>query len=203
MTPDWHKPVKAVLDYFKLDQVTLVGLSMGGCLVMRAAAREPRVARVIACDILTDFFDVNLRQARPLLRRFLTVLLNLHAAPVVNALVAWSARNSPVTEWGVHQGMHVTGTSSPYAFLQRIRLFQTADVSPPITQDVLLMAGSDDHSVPIEQFYRQMRLLSNARSVTARLFTRAENAQNHCQVGSYGLALRTIVDWLGCPCRSG
>ncbi|MFN0217392.1 MAG: hypothetical protein ACKVP4_01115 [Hyphomicrobium sp.] len=28
------------------------------------------------------------------------------------------------------------------------------------------------------------------------LFTRSENAQNHCQVGNYGLALRTIVTWL-------
>ena len=47
MTPDWHLPVKAVLDHFKLDHVTLVGLSMGGCLVMRAAAFEPRVARPV------------------------------------------------------------------------------------------------------------------------------------------------------------
>ena len=39
-------------------------------------------------------------------------------------------------------------------------------------------------------------MLNNARSITARLFTRSESAQNHCQVGNYGLALGTIVDWL-------
>lgn len=39
-------------------------------------------------------------------------------------------------------------------------------------------------------------MLTNARSVTARLFTREESAQNHCQAGNYGLALRTIVNWL-------
>ncbi len=61
MTLDWHRPVGAVLDHFGLDHVTLLGISLGGCLVMRAAAREPRVARVIANDILTDFLACNLR----------------------------------------------------------------------------------------------------------------------------------------------
>jgi hypothetical protein len=58
------------------------------------------------------------------------------------------------------------------------------------------MAGSEDHYVPAAQWTDQIRMLTAARSVTARLFTRSEWAQNHCQVGNYGLALRTIVDWL-------
>lgn len=58
------------------------------------------------------------------------------------------------------------------------------------------MAGSEDHYVPIKQWHDQIRTLNNARSITARLFTRSESAQNHCQVGNYGLALRTIVNWL-------
>lgn len=196
MTAEWHKPVKAVLDYFELDRVTLVGLSMGGCLVIRAAAFEPRVERVIAYDILTDFFDVNLRQVNPLLRGLLSAQLSLRAAAVVNAMVERVAKKNPVVEWGIQQGMHVTGTSSPYEFLRKTKEFQTADVSALIKQDVLLLAGSEDHYVPVEQFYRQIKTLSNARSITARLFTESESAQNHCQVGNYGLALRTIVNWL-------
>ena len=58
------------------------------------------------------------------------------------------------------------------------------------------MAGSEDHYVPMEQWHHQIRMLKNARSITARLFTRSESAQNHCQVGNYGLALRTIDKWL-------
>jgi hypothetical protein len=34
------------------------------------------------------------------------------------------------------------------------------------------------------------------RSLTARLFTRAEQAQNHCQVGNLELALDVIVTWI-------
>src|SRR6266540_6144049 len=196
MTHEWHKPLKTILDYFQLDRVTLVGLSMGGCLVFRAAAFEPRVERVVAYDILTDFLDVNLRQVNPLLRGLLKALLNLHGSAIVNAMAERVAKKSPVAEWGIQEGMHVTGTSSPYEFFQKIKQFQTVDISPLVKQDVLLLAGSEDHYIPIEQFYQQIKMLRNARSITARLFTRSESAENHCQVGNYGLAMRTIVQWL-------
>jgi alpha-beta hydrolase superfamily lysophospholipase len=196
MTPEWDKPVRAVLDYFRLEAVTLIGLSLGGCLVIRAAAFEPRVERVIAYDIFTDFFEGNLRNMNPTLRGTLATLLKLRAGAMVNTLVARAEKKSPVIEWGVHQGMRVTGTSSPYDFLTMMRRFQTMDVSAQVKQDVLLLGGSQDHYVPVEQFHQQIKLLTNARSVTARLFTASESAQNHCQVGNYGLALRTIVNWL-------
>ena len=65
------------------------------------------------------------------------------------------------------------------------------------------MAGSEDHYIPLEQLHDQMRSLKNAHSITARLFTRGESAQNHCQVGNYGLALMTIVNWLdGMPLKN-
>ena len=196
MTPEWGKPVSAVLDHFDIERVTLVGLSLGGCLVMRAAASEPRVERVVAYDVFTSLLDTNLRQTGPLPRGLLGVLLRIRVARIVNWMVARVAMKAPVVEWGIQQGMHVTGTSSAFEFLQRSRQFQTADISASIRQDVLLLAGTEDHYVPMEQWHRQIRMLKNARSITARLFTRSESAQNHCQVGNYGLALRTIVNWL-------
>jgi pimeloyl-ACP methyl ester carboxylesterase len=196
MTAEWHKPVGAVLDYFEVERVALVGLSLGGCLVMRAAALEPRVECVVAYDIFTNGLDIILRQTHALLRGLLKVLLRLRAARIVNWMLARVARRSPVVQWAFQEGMHVTGATSAFEFLQAIRQFQTADVSASIRQDVLLLAGSEDHYVPIEQWHDQIRMLKNARSVTARLFTRSESAGNHCQVGNYGLALRTIVDWL-------
>jgi hypothetical protein len=48
---------------------------------------------------------------------------------------------------------------------------------------------------PLTRHHR-IRILKCARSITARLFTRNESAQNHWQVGNYGLAPRTIVNWL-------
>ena len=196
MTPDWHKPVKVILDYFKRDHVTLCGLSLGGCLVMRAAAYESRIDRVIAYDVFPDALEVNLRQVSWLKRHMLNILLRMRARAVVNLMASRVARTSPVAEWGFAQGMHVTGTSSPYDYLKEIAKYTTADVSPLITQDVLLLAGNVDHFVPVEHFYRQIRMLKNARSISARLFTEKESAGNHNQIGNYGLALRTIVNWI-------
>jgi hypothetical protein len=39
-------------------------------------------------------------------------------------------------------------------------------------------------------------MLKNVRSLTARLFTEKEQAQNHCQVGNVELSLQTIVRWI-------
>ena len=196
MTAEWHKPVSAVLDYFEVQDIALIGMSLGGCLALRAAAFEPRVHRVVAYDVFTNLLDINLRQTDAVKRALLKMLLRLQAVKLVNGMVARVARKKPVVQWGVEQGMHVTGTTSAFEFLQRSARFQTADVSALIRQDVLLLAGSEDHYVPIEQWHQQIKMLNNARSITARLFTRSESAQNHCQVGNYGLALGTIVDWL-------
>ena len=196
MTSEWHKPVGAILDYFEVQRAALVGLSLGGCLVMRTAAFEPRVACVVAYDVFTNGLDVLFRQTSALQRRVLKILLKLRAATLVNWMLAGAARRRPVVQWGVQQGMHVTGTTSAFDFLEAMSRFQTADVSASIRQDVLLLAGSEDHYVPLEQWYDQTQMLENANSITARLFTRGESAENHCQVGNSGLALRTIVDWL-------
>lgn len=94
------------------------------------------------------------------------------------------ARNGPIAEWGVQFGMHVTGTRSPFEFFQAIAKYRTADISAKVHQDVLLLAGSEDHYVPTTQLTGQIDWLKNARSVTARLFTPQESAQSHCQVGN-------------------
>jgi len=62
MTPDWHLPVAAILDHFGIDDAYLFGLSLGGCLAIRAAAREPRVSRVVCDDVMTSLADCVLGQ---------------------------------------------------------------------------------------------------------------------------------------------
>jgi pimeloyl-ACP methyl ester carboxylesterase len=128
MTAEWRLPVKAVLDYFQLDHVTLAGLSMGGCLVIRAAAFEPRIDRVIAYDVYPDALDTTLRQVKPLLRRLLKGLLLLRAAPEVNAMVKRVRKTSPIAQWGIDEGMHVTGASSAYEYFRRTQRFTKDEV---------------------------------------------------------------------------
>jgi hypothetical protein len=105
-------------------------------------------------------------------------------------------RRSLVITWGVRQGMHVTGTSTPYQYFREAKRYRTEDISPLVEQDVLLLGGAEDHYVPLHQFHDQLRWLTGARSLTARLFTRQEQAQNHVHVGNVGLSLRVIADWI-------
>jgi pimeloyl-ACP methyl ester carboxylesterase len=196
MTPDWERPVGAVLDHFRLDDVTLVGYSLGGCLALRAAAREPRVRRVVADDIFTDLFEVSLRQVPPVARATLSALLTIDAAALVNAMVERAMKRSLVIEWGVRHGMHVTGTTTPYQYFREAKRYRTDDISPLIEQDVLPLAGAEDHYVPLHQFYDQIRSLTRVRSLTARLFTRREHAQSHVHVGNTGLSLQVIAGWV-------
>lgn len=60
----------------------------------------------------------------------------------------------------------------------------------------VLLAGAEDHYVPIEQFFDQLQTLTRARSVTGRLFTRAEEAHNHVQLGNVGLSLDVFMRWM-------
>jgi hypothetical protein len=123
-------------------------------------------------------------------------MLRIGAVPAVNVLVKRAMLRDLVLEWGVRQGMHVTGTSTPYELLRQMQQYRTDDISALVEQDVLLLAGAEDHYVPLHQFDDQIRSLTRVRSLTARLFTRQEQAQNHVHVGNVGLSLRVIVSWI-------
>ena len=53
----WELPTGAVLDYFGLKNVTLLGISMGGYFCLRAAALDTRIRRVIASAIAYDYMQ--------------------------------------------------------------------------------------------------------------------------------------------------
>ena len=184
-----------MLDHLGLDDVTVVGISLGGGLAIQAAV-EPRVRRAVAWDILSDFLEANLRQVNGAAEPFLRLLLRLRARRLVDAILRQAMARSYVARWGIPQGMHVLGVTTPYDYLRKLADLATDHASPRVTGDVLLLAGSRDHYVPLEQLYHQARALANARSVTARIFTAAEQAQSHVQVGNLGLAIDVILGWL-------
>lgn len=196
MTHEWEKPVKAILDFFKLNDVTLWGLSLGGYLVVRAAAFENRVERVIADDICADFYQVLLRQIPVNLREKIQELMLNQNEQEVNSLLKELMKKGLMLEWAVNQGMHITGSRTPYDFMSKIMLYNTKEISSKVEQDVLLMAAQEDHYIPLNQLFEQNKYLTNARSLTTRIFTRKENAQNHCHVGNIGISIEVILNWI-------
>lgn len=196
MTHEWHKPCKAVLDYFKLDDITLMGYSLGGCLAIRAAAFESRISRVVCDDIVLDFREFPYRTMEPFAQTIVSTLMKLGASSMLNAIIHQKMKKNLNIEWGITQGLQTLGAKNPYEFFNKTGAFETRSVSHLVKQDVLLFAGSKDHYVPLDQFYGQIEILKNVRSLTARLFTDKEQAQNHCQVGNVELSLQTIIGWI-------
>ena len=195
MTTEWHKPVGAVLDAFKITECTLMGVSLGGCLVMRASAFEPRVKRTIALDVLTDMLVVTVRTKE--LAAQVREPSGQGARDVAQHFEAL-AEGNPTAAFMILQGRRVTGSTSTAEYLQKIGEYVTANVSSQVTSDVLLMAGQDDTLVPYEQFFEQVQTLSNARSITTRTFTKHENnaASGHVNCGNGVTALTVVIDWL-------
>lgn len=196
MTHEWEKPVKAILDYFKLDDVTLLGISLGGYLTIRAAAFEKRVHRVVADDILSNFYEVVLNTLPLQLRDNVNSLMSDGNEEKVNILFEDLMKKSLMVEWAINQGKRITGSKTPYEFLSKILLYNTSKISEKLEQDVLLMAAKEDHYIPLNQFFEQSKSLTNVHSLTTRMFTRKENAQNHCQSGNLGLAFEVIANWI-------
>jgi pimeloyl-ACP methyl ester carboxylesterase len=201
-TADWHRPVAAVLDACGLEEVTLVGISLGGCLALRAAAREPRIARVVAFDVMWDLFEVALASRPAPVRAALRALLAAGARETVDRLARREMTRDLLAEWGIEHGRLVLGAATPARYFERLRAFTTRDVSPRVRQDVLLLAGSEDHFVPLAHYHRQAAALTGVRSLAGRIFTRAECAQAHCQVGNLPLTLRVISDWIDERCSA-
>jgi hypothetical protein len=68
---------------------------------------------------------------------------------------------------------------------------------------VLILAGGEDHFVPIEQVEAFKQGLTHARSVTAVVYDRASGGAEHCQVGAPSLWQATVFDWLAAKCGAG
>jgi hypothetical protein len=116
-------------------------------------------------------------------------------------LINYIARNqmqkNEMEKWIYNQMMYVYGVETPFEYLKTLKKYKcTKHVSQNVTQDVLILAGAEDHIIPLRMYKRQFKALTNANSVTGRVFTKKERASNHCQVGNIGLALHYIVDWI-------
>jgi alpha-beta hydrolase superfamily lysophospholipase len=195
LTPAWEKPNGAVLDAFlaghpKPAHMVIMGISMGGYFAPRAAAFEPRIDGVIAFD---EFFDGYAVAARHVPGFAFT----LHRHGLDRVLNFLAERNeTPGAKWAQQNGMWTLGQTDRMAVLDAFRPYTLAPVAAQIRGDVLILAGAEDHFVPIEQVDTFKRSLTHAHSVTTVVYDRASGGAEHCQVGAPSLWQATVFDWL-------
>lgn len=187
----WEKPAKAVLDYFGLADVTWLGISMGGWLCFRAAANEPRIKRVIALSIAYDYMKIPPKPVEAFARWL------LRYPKLMNTLSEWKMKRMPQEKWGIDNLMYMTKTATVLDAAKALLDFNAENLqSDRVTQDVLILTGAEDHFIPLKMHHLQVAALTNVRSLTERIFTRADQAENHCQVGNIGLAADVMSQWI-------
>lgn len=187
----WEKPVKSVLDHFKIQEATLFGLSMGGWFCLRAAAFEPRIKNVIASGHAVDYSRIPPSFARSMMLFFIK-----HLRSYTEKSFEKVAEKNNIQGWQTRNLAHITGLSPLEAFEYSLNFNAENLHCEKITQNVLYLTGRNDHFIPYKMHDIQLKLLTNATSVTDRVFTKEEHAQNHCQIGNIGLMLDECIRWI-------
>jgi pimeloyl-ACP methyl ester carboxylesterase len=189
---EWEKPTKAVLDYFTLDDVTLLGISMGGWFCFRAAAFESRIKRVIASGIAYDYMKFP-----NIVAQWMGNLFFHHLRDYSNKISIKRMQDDGMHAWTIGNLMYIADKNTPMDAFDVAEQLNAANLhSELVSQDVLILTGREDHFIPFKMHHMQVKALTAARSVTTRIFTNKEQAQNHCQIGNIGLALDVMVEWI-------
>jgi pimeloyl-ACP methyl ester carboxylesterase len=180
-TPEWEKPTRAVLDEFlrthaRPTKIVLVGMSLGGYFAPRAAAFEDRIDGVVAFDTCFDFAE--------------------SAGRSFAAAKNPQAASNPDVQWGYANARWTMGTTGIEDTIRAFAPYTLAPVAARIRQDVLILAGTEDHFVPLHQTADFEKALVNARSVTTQVFDRPSGGAEHCQVGNLSLVHAALADWL-------
>ncbi|MDO4772660.1 MAG: alpha/beta fold hydrolase [Bacillota bacterium] len=195
-THEWEKPVKAVLDYFSLEDVCIIGVSLGGYLAPRAAAFEKCITKVVAWSIFPCFQDVILGTQKPFLQKLFRILMKLGAKRVINFVFYQKAKKDPMIDWGLKHGMYAYEAEDPYTYAKILKRYDLEPIAGRITQDMLILGASEDHFIDYRMIGREIEMLTGVKSLTFRLFTDKEQAQNHCNAGNTKPALDTICRWM-------
>jgi pimeloyl-ACP methyl ester carboxylesterase len=187
----WEKPVATVLDHFAVDRAALVGISMGGYWALRAAGREPRIDRVVSWPPVYDWLYQLPGPVRAAARRM------FRFRRFMNWSIRVRARLFPVLRHVVNQTLYLVDGQEPMDVADWFLGMNAKHLgSARVTQDVLLCCGEHDAFQPPVLTRRQAEALTSARSVQVRMFTTAEHADSHCQMGNLGLACDVVTAWL-------
>jgi len=170
---DYEKPVSAAIDWLsgrgEVDpaRIGVVGSSLGGYYVTRAAAFEPRLRAAVAWGVIYDYREV-----------------------WVKRLTAGGAVAAPK-----FQLMFVTGTDSMERAMDHVRDFRVQDIGARVSCPFLIMHGANDRQVP-EGDAQAMFDAIGARDKEMVVFDGENGGSAHCQFDNHLPALQTCADWL-------
>ena len=170
---DYEVPVSAAVDYLESRQdvepgrIGIIGSSLGGYYVARAAAFEPRLRAVVAWGANYDYHAV--------WHRRITVGGSI-AAPMF-------------------QLMYITGTETMDAAMNHIREFRLEPIAHRISCPFLVAHGIEDQQISIDDAKRMFEAIGS-KDKELKIFTGENGGAAHCQFDNHLPALLYISDWL-------
>jgi esterase/lipase len=195
-TIEWEKPVKAILDFYNLNDVTIIGISLGSILAPRAAAFESRIKRVVAWSVCTNLLELLFDATPKNLQNVLKFLLRHKFKGIINHLMYKQMKKEPLIDWAMHHGIYNMGVKTPYEYMVAASNYEYRDVVDKLTQDFMVIGAEKDHLIRVEKYKSVIDSLINVKSLTYRLFTEKEHAASHCSTGNPKLVLDTIIAWI-------
>jgi dienelactone hydrolase len=170
---DYEKPVGAAIDWLEkrpeVDKarIGIVGSSLGGYYVARAAAFEPRLKAAVAWGAIYDYHAVWKRRMEG---------NGILAAPRF-------------------QLMFITGTDSMEAAVEKVRDFRIADFAARIRCSFLVMHGAQDQQVLMDDA-RAMYAAIGSSDKQMVVFNGENGGAAHTQFDNHLPALQTCADWI-------
>lgn len=195
MTSEWEKPVSTILDFFNLDNVALIGMSLGGYLALKTAAKEKRIKKVIAFDTFYSMEDAFLINAPTGLTN-IPDLSDLNTRKSIDNLIEEYTKKNIDLKFKINKAKEIFKKNTPSEILIEIKKYTLNGIESKINQNVLLLAGNNDMYVPTERTLFLKERLTNASTVESFIFYEASGGQHHCQVGNKLLAFDKITKFI-------
>jgi dipeptidyl aminopeptidase/acylaminoacyl peptidase len=170
---DYEKPVGAAIDWLQKhpdvdkDRIGIVGSSLGGYYVSRAAAYEPRLKAAVAWGAIYDYHRVWVRRMAG---------KGMVAAPRF-------------------QLMFITGTDNMEAAVEKVKEFRVADFAGRIRCPFLVMHGAEDQQVLMEDAQAMFDAIGS-RDKEMVVFTGENGGAAHTQFDNHLPALQVCADWI-------
>jgi pimeloyl-ACP methyl ester carboxylesterase len=192
--PDYELPVAAMIEFAlsrgEVDpqRLALYGISFGGYFASRAAANDNRIKALVANSPIPD------------LRAYLVGFIGSEMASNPPPLTA--AEIDQIPDQQMPPGMKLSlkasfrrfGVDSVAAWLEWLREFRIGDRIRDISCPSLALVGDGEGAIAMDLFRGFSTGVSGP--VTERIFTTAEGADTHGQLGNLPLSNAVIYDWL-------
>lgn len=191
---DWEHVLTPVIDYvttipdINKNKIAVMGVGMGSYFVARAAAFDKRIKACVVNGGLYDLSEMAVKNTPSELLK----LLKINPAKFDTAMYEEMKKNVSAG-WFFNNAMWTFQAASPSDVFSKLQTYNLREVAKQIKCPMLVVNSSDDlwNQGQARQLYDELQ-----SSKAFLEFTRADNAEAHCQMGTIAVSNEKIFNWL-------